>query len=204
MAFDTDHKIHQHWVHYIQQHGFDSLHINHFVHGARCARRRKAKEANIAGNIRKRTSASYSLATSSRTTHIKHLNDLENNLTPTPSSRPSSLRRDFSQQRLLQKRVTFHTKQHNYLVGLGSMALQRASYNRMQKHHRRSWSTPSRQTSTYLQGCHLRLTTSSSSSCTTSGKTSTACHKVFPSDHEVFKVDPEVVGRCSRFSWLTS
>ena len=24
MAFDIDHKIHQHWVHYIQQHGFDS------------------------------------------------------------------------------------------------------------------------------------------------------------------------------------
>ena len=24
MAFDIDHKMHQHWVHYIQQHGFDS------------------------------------------------------------------------------------------------------------------------------------------------------------------------------------
>ena len=25
MAFDIDHKIHQHWAHYIQQHGFEPL-----------------------------------------------------------------------------------------------------------------------------------------------------------------------------------
>ena len=91
-------------------HSTKSMHVHLHV-------RRKPKEANIAGNIRKIASASHSLTTPSRATHIKRLNVLEDNA-PTPSSQQSSLLQDYVQQYLLQRRATLHIKLHNYIAGL--------------------------------------------------------------------------------------